>query len=134
MAQKFIGLRGIDPALYDEVIRIVKAKNQGKRRAKYSFVAREINELFRLYIKSEGEVVAHTRTDPKEKIISELEEAVEKRGLPAVDAVLDKHHIIDERARNNYVGYADRYMTRITAADFGQARNRVKNKDVPGYR
>lgn len=132
MAQKFIGMRGIDPALYEDMLAIVN-KKYGKRRGKHSNVAREINELIRLYVRAEGRLDALTHKTSEDEFMEEMETAMRKGGHKRVDEVLDKHKYIDNRSRDNYHAFMDRYMERVFADERREEANRKKYKDVAGY-
>ena len=137
MATKFIGMRGIDVALYDDMVKIVLAK-YGRRRGKHSNVAREINVLLRLYVDSEGDVVACTHTAPKDKILDEIDRQTMSGDLTRerLDSILDYNRIIDERTRDKYANYGNRAIERLVAAQLGVSVTELRDRKAgrEGYR
>ena len=132
MTQKQFNVRGIDPLLYEQVIQIVKSK-YGGRRGKHSNVAREINEMFRVYIEAEGENVAHTHTSKTEAFRNDLEKTVKKYGCTekVVREVMYSHGLTDDRTLLKWMAYAERYFDDVLKQD--NADRVERRKALPGY-
>jgi hypothetical protein len=139
MATQQRNVRGLDPLLFEEFRKVVLGKYNSLRN-KHSNIAREINELIRLYVESDGEIVARTHKPPKERIIDEIDTAGSTGDLSKerLEIILDSNHIVDERTREQYAGYGRRLMDRMLAGQLGVSvselhRRRSPRSELPGY-
>ena len=111
-------IRGIDPLLFERFVNKVKELHDGKRRGKYSYVAAEINDLMRVFVETEGEIVRSTgdKTPIKRHIIADSLKELEKKQersehgsfdyaniKKVVRRVCIRHERYDYRTLNNYV-------------------------------